>query len=461
MKKKLEADLISIAHRILKLKNKENLAQLHLETQKLYEKLSVLKFVEDNFSDVKPTIGNSNIQELVNAALENELEAAEVAPEETEIQPDLVEEEIEEEVEEEEEDDSDEEEEFEEEIEADEEEDEEETFENIEESEEEEEESEEEKEFEPHFELFNVEEVEDKKSKKEAKQISFEDLLGSNSEPIFERVFDPIQEETEEESDDEEETEDEEAIFNPGFEMEASEEMEEEEKAIPNFEFDNEISINEAFAKTITFGLNDRIAFEKQLFAGSSEDLNRVVSQLSTFDTFEEAQNFIEDMVPLDPLYLVDHHEELFEPSVANFTPEYQRRLRQYVVSDRTHEAYFTKLPQGQFGLIFAYNFFNFKPIEIIRQYITELFGLMRPGGTLIMTYNNCDRAQGVGLVERGFMCYTPKKLIVAHAESVGFECDFEHDGAGDVSWLEFRKPGEITSLRGGQTLAKIVANSQ
>jgi hypothetical protein len=293
---------------------------LHLETQKLYEKLSVLKFVEDNFSDVKPTIGNSNIQELVNAALENELEAAEAhvdpAPEEIEIQSDLVEEEIEEEVEEEEEDDSDEEEESEEEIEEDE--DEEETFENIEESEEEEEESEEEeieeedeevegeeeseeeKETEPHFELFNVEEVEDKKPKTEAKQISFEDLLGSNSEPVFERVFDPIQEETEEETDDEEETEDEEAIFNPGFEMEASEEMEEEEKAIPNFEFDNEISINEAFAKTITFGLNDRIAFEKQLFAGSSEDLNRVVSQLSTFDTFEEAQNFIEDMVKPD-----------------------------------------------------------------------------------------------------------------------------------------------------------------
>ena len=310
MKKKLEADLISIAHRILKLKNKEDLEQLHLETQKLYEKLSVLKFVEDNFSDVKPTIGNSNIQELVNAALENDPEEEEVdaAPQEIEIQSDLVEEEIEEEEIEEEE-------ESEEEIEEDEVEDE--ASENIEESEEEEEESEEEeieeedeeesdeeseeeKEFEPHFELFNVEEVEDKKSKTEAKQISFEDLLGSSSEPVFERVFDPIQEETEEESDDEEETESEEPIFNPGFEMEASEEMEEEEKAIPNFEFDNEISINEAFAKTITFGLNDRIAFEKQLFAGSSEDLNRVVSQLSTFDTFEEAQNFIEDMVKPD-----------------------------------------------------------------------------------------------------------------------------------------------------------------
>lgn len=172
-------------------------------------------------------------------------------------------------------------------------------------------------------------------------------------------------------------------------------------------------------------------------------------------------ETFIEDMVPLDPLYLVDHHEELLEPSIVNFTPEYQRRLRKYVISDRTTNRYFTLLPQGQFGLIFAYNFFNFKPIEIIRQYLTELFDLVRVGGTVIMTYNNCDRAQGVGLVERGFMCYTPKKLIIAHAESVGFECDFEYDGAGDVSWLEFRKPGKITSLRGGQTLAKIVANTE
>ena len=316
MKKKLEADLISIAHRILKLKNKEDLTQLHLETQKLYEKLSVLKFVEENFSDVKPTIGNSNIQELVNDALENEPEVEEVevavAPEEIEIQPELVEE-IEEEAEEEiEEDDfsddeeedtedeteelEDEEEDSEEEEETEELEDEEEEEIEEEESEENEEESEEEEgEFEPHFELFNVEEVEDKKPKTEAKQISFEDLLGSSSEPVFERVFDPIQEEEEEESAEEEET-----VFSPVFEMEASEEIEEEEKAIPNFEFDKEISINEAFAKTITFGLNDRIAFEKQLFAGSSEDLNRVVSQLSTFDTFEEAQNFIDDMVKPD-----------------------------------------------------------------------------------------------------------------------------------------------------------------
>ena len=50
----------------------------------------------------------------------------------------------------------------------------------------------------------------------------------------------------------------------------------------------------------IQFGLNDRIGFEKHLFDGSSEDMNRVISQLSTFNTFQEAKEFIEDMVKPD-----------------------------------------------------------------------------------------------------------------------------------------------------------------
>src|SRR5688500_6254709 len=65
MKKKLEAELISIAHRILKLKNRAELDQLQAETLKLYEKISVLRFVEDNFSDVKPTIGYASAEETL------------------------------------------------------------------------------------------------------------------------------------------------------------------------------------------------------------------------------------------------------------------------------------------------------------------------------------------------------------------------------------------------------------
>src|SRR5690606_40814391 len=51
MKNRLEAELISIAHRILKLKNKSEVIKLQQEALNLYEKLSVLRFVEENYDD--------------------------------------------------------------------------------------------------------------------------------------------------------------------------------------------------------------------------------------------------------------------------------------------------------------------------------------------------------------------------------------------------------------------------
>lgn len=56
-------------------------------------------------------------------------------------------------------------------------------------------------------------------------------------------------------------------------------------------------SINDAFANKISIGLNDRIAFEKNLFNGSSDDLNRVISQLNTIESYQEAKDFIDDLV--------------------------------------------------------------------------------------------------------------------------------------------------------------------
>ena len=60
MKKKLEAELVSIAHRILKLKGKEDVVKLHAEAGALYEKLSVLKFANENFEGDLPTIGSDS-----------------------------------------------------------------------------------------------------------------------------------------------------------------------------------------------------------------------------------------------------------------------------------------------------------------------------------------------------------------------------------------------------------------
>jgi hypothetical protein len=60
------------------------------------------------------------------------------------------------------------------------------------------------------------------------------------------------------------------------------------------------VSLNDKLAKGISIDLNDRIAFVKHLFGNSDEDYNRVLNQLITYDNFEEAQNFIEDMVKPD-----------------------------------------------------------------------------------------------------------------------------------------------------------------
>ena len=60
MKKKLESELISIAHRILKLKGKEDVVKMHAEVAALYEKLTTLKFAHENFEEDMPTIGGDS-----------------------------------------------------------------------------------------------------------------------------------------------------------------------------------------------------------------------------------------------------------------------------------------------------------------------------------------------------------------------------------------------------------------
>ncbi len=52
--------------------------------------------------------------------------------------------------------------------------------------------------------------------------------------------------------------------------------------------------------KEIKVDLNNRLAFVKHLFNGSTEDYNRVLSQLSTIDTEERSISFIENMVKPD-----------------------------------------------------------------------------------------------------------------------------------------------------------------
>ncbi|MFD2600601.1 hypothetical protein [Flavobacterium suzhouense] len=397
MKKKLEAELISIAHRILKLKNRAELDQLQQETLKLYEKISVLRFVEDNFSDVKPTIGHASAEEALEEiyGLEeepkvhaNEVEAAEAKakeekakvaeaevkeePKTEEPKPKEVEKEAEGKKEEIKVEES-----VAEETKAEEPvaipeletpaevlEEREEAVVSVFEKEEDSTPEEEEKAADAEVETIAPDadtKIEDsglsfklafeEEEPAKQKEITFEDYK-DYVEPEFvkkedtsakkvegkseeEKVEEPVKEETKEpeyrdwrdwEPTKSEEPKKEEVKEAEGKseEVKVEESVKEEPKAEPVAEepktqnaelkaestvrgniatrsdFERPKSLNDALGKMISLGLNDRIAFEKNLFSGSADDLNRVLSQLNTINNYDEAKDFIDNLVKPD-----------------------------------------------------------------------------------------------------------------------------------------------------------------
>ena len=273
MKKRLEAELISIAHRILKLKNRSELDQLYKETQKLYETLSVLKFYQDNFESVKSDVSEEVLEEKLQQS--NEVEAvpetlaevkAEVVEPMVEAEPEI-EEKAEEEVIVSEEPEVLEEEET------------------LEKEPEEEIVADEEPSFKPSFELEEDDEEVENEPAKTASEEKLEDHIGKYADPVFVKPNEV-------------------SLF-PENHLETKEEI---KAAIPT-EQPKSSALNEAISKSIAIGLNDRIGFVQHLFNDSNEDFNRVISQLNTFDTFEEAKNFINEMVIPDYNYWVGEED--------------------------------------------------------------------------------------------------------------------------------------------------------
>ncbi|MFS4483416.1 hypothetical protein ACKGJY_10385 [Hyunsoonleella sp. 2307UL5-6] len=226
MKKKLESDLVSIAHRILKLKGKEDVLKMHEEARMLYEKLSVLKFAHENFEDDIPTIGNnSSFFDMLDTAFNNKIS-------------DTIE--VEDKI------------------------------------------------------YINLDDVED------------DDI----SEPVMNKIKDMVEfmpEQTEQERVD--------AIIDtviPKKEHYKSEleDLTADFKDLPVFEPVSKVqkqngqekkSLNDRIkSRGLTIGLNDKIAFIKHLFGGNTADYDRVISQLNTIQSLEDANRFIETIVKPD-----------------------------------------------------------------------------------------------------------------------------------------------------------------
>lgn len=259
MKKKLEAELISIAHRVLKLKNRSETVQLQKEAKKLYEQLTILRFYEENFEAVKNEITQTDYEKVLenfseksnNESIINDNQIEEpILKEEETFEPEVQEEEIVTE---------------------------------------------------------NEEFIEEKVAETEEKQPAlFDDVFAQDYQDLdFVKVEDVPKEveqvvettfEAAEEIIEVKET----VVDEKLKEAELKEEIFIEKTPEVVFEEPRTMSLNDRLTKGINIGLNDRIAFEKKLFGGSADDFNRVLSQINTFESFDEAKGFIEDFVKPD-----------------------------------------------------------------------------------------------------------------------------------------------------------------
>lgn len=222
MKKKLESELMSIAHRILKLKGKDDVKEMHREVGLLYEKLSVLKFANENLEQAMPTIGvDSSFFEMLDVAFNNKISD-------------------------------------------------------------------------------NIER--DDKIYVNLDEIEHDDIM----EPVMEKIKDMVAQMPDE-------THQIEAFIEEPL-PHASDNIDDFERLTADFKnmpvFDPipasksnghlKKSLNDQLKNGINIGLNDKIAFIKHLFDGHREDYDRVLSQINTSSSLEEAINLIQNIVKPD-----------------------------------------------------------------------------------------------------------------------------------------------------------------
>ncbi|TVZ55954.1 hypothetical protein OD91_1228 [Lutibacter sp. Hel_I_33_5] len=234
MHKKLAADLTSLAHSILQLKNKDDVFALKQKAHEVYEKLSVLAYVEEYIN----TTPNADISK------EELIEKIENATS-TEKTENLIIKELDEEQE--------------------------------------------------------IDDAADDIANDVFESIENDDTIEEKVDEILEQPFDEIEEILFSNNNDlKNDMKDIGDLKTPTLEEELQDTISVDVAADLFENAEPKKSLNDALQGNIQIGLNDRIAFVKNLFDGNQEDFNRVVSQLNTFKTGKEARKFINKMVKSD-----------------------------------------------------------------------------------------------------------------------------------------------------------------
>ena len=278
MHKKLAADLTSLAHSILQMKNKEDVFALKTKAHEVYEKLAVLAYVEEYINNTPNSeYTKDELLELVHKAsekLEKEIKI------EDDIEQGITTEIIEQDV-----------------------------VVTIEDKE-----DKEDKEALVEHQLEEStddmsEILEEELPSEEIELLIDESLIGFNEAEEKDDLFSQSEEIIEETSQEilEEILEENSEVIDDTKTTDAPYSLEEELKdtiaadvVADLFENAPKKSLNDTLQGDIQIGLNDRIVFVKSLFGGSQEDFNRVVSQLNSFKTQKEAKKFIHKMVKPD-----------------------------------------------------------------------------------------------------------------------------------------------------------------
>ncbi|CAM1342951.1 hypothetical protein [Tenacibaculum aestuarii] len=278
MHKKLASDLTSLAHSILQMKNKEDVFELKQKAYEVYEKLSVLAYVEEYINNTPNPLKSKEelLQDIVLAeekqqeeVLANNLSVQEtIVPDTKEEITQVVEEEVKEAVEEL----------------------------NVEKSVEEP--------IEKERVVHHLEEDLKEELEQEADEIADKIIEAIEEETIIEEIieqpFDELEELLHGDSDVKNDVKDVGERKTPTLEDELQDTISVDVMTDLFTKVEPKRTVNDYFQKTIQIDLNDRIAFVKHLFDGNQNDFNRVISQLNTFKTEKEAKKFITKMIKPD-----------------------------------------------------------------------------------------------------------------------------------------------------------------
>lgn len=162
--------------------------------------------------------------------------------------------------------------------------------------------------------------------------------------------------------------------------------------------------------------------------------------------------HWTQHLVAADPLYIIDRHRDFLDSTSSKFPEAYQRRLRQYHLTD--HDM--SMLPQNQFGFIFSWGYFNYVSMDTMKRYLQQAMTLLRPGGVFMFSYNDGDTPGGAGMAEKFVRSYMPRSFLIPMCQSLGFEVLAEAEHGPAISWLEIRRPGELRTIKAHQVLGEI-----